>query len=70
MKKIFIALLLSTSTLFAMDWAEYEIQCYKEGTEPSYEEWEYLNTEGATDYGYEDINLEELLNPSHISCSH
>lgn len=53
-----------------MEWAEYEILCYKEGTEPSYEEWEYLNSEGATDYGYDDINLEELPDSSHISCSH
>lgn len=70
MKKISIALLLSTSTLFAMDQVEYEMLCYKEGVEPSYEEWVYLSEESADDYGYEDINLEELLDPSRISCSH
>lgn len=70
MMKIIMVLVLSASSLFAMDWSEYEMLCYQGGVEPSYEEWVYLSEEGATDYGYEEINLEELQDPSHISDSH
>jgi hypothetical protein len=43
-----------------MEWAEYEMLCHKNGSEPSYEEYEYLCKEGATDYGYGVKELEEF----------
>ena len=62
MKRIIftVGLVLSTLSLSAMDWSEYEVLCYRNGTEPSYEEWEYLCTDGATDYGYDNKELEEF----------
>lgn len=60
MKKLIIALLL-VQPLFAMEWGEYEALCQAEGKEPDYEEYLYLAGEGATDYGYDDEDLEKLL---------
>ncbi len=63
MKKLFVTLglLIYTFSLSAMDWSEYEMMCFINNKEPNYEEWEYLCTEGATDYGYDDSDLEDLL---------
>lgn len=63
MKKLFVVLILfiSTVSVFAMDWLEYETMCFINNKEPNYEEWEYLCTEGATDYGYDDSDLEDLI---------
>ena len=63
MKKLFVilGLFISTVSVFAMDWVEYEIMCYMNDKEPSYEEWEYLCAEGATDYGYDNSDLENFL---------
>ena len=44
-----------------MDWLEYETMCFINDKEPNYEEWEYLCAEGATDYGYENSDLENFL---------
>lgn len=63
MKKIILITTLLLSALisvFSMEWAEYEMLCYKNGSEPSYEEYEYLCEEGATDYGYGVEELEEF----------
>ena len=63
MKKLFVVLVLfiSTVSVFAMDWSEYETMCFINDKEPNYEEWEYLCTEGATDYGYDNFDLEDLI---------
>jgi len=63
MKKIFVglALLAIGAVSFGMDWSEYESLCWLNGKEPTYEEWEWLSTEGATDYGYEAEELERLF---------
>lgn len=63
MKKLFVilGLFISTVSVFAMDWLEYETMCFINDKEPNYEEWEYLCTEGATDYGYDDSDLEDLI---------
>ena len=63
MKKVFIilSLFISTISVFAMDWSEYETMCFINDKEPSYEEWKYLCTEGATDYGYDNSDLEDLI---------
>ena len=63
MKKLFVilALFVSNVSVFAMDWSEYETMCFINNKEPNYEEWEYLCTEGATDYGYDDSDLEDLI---------
>ena len=63
MKKLFVVLVLFISTVsaFAMDWLEYETMCFINNKEPNYEEWEYLCTEGATDYEYDDSDLEDLI---------
>ena len=63
MKKLFVVLVLfiSAISVFAMDWSEYETMCFINNKEPNYEEWEYLCTEGATDYGYDDSDLEDLI---------
>lgn len=63
MKKLFVVLVLfiSTVSVFAMDWLEYETMCFINNKEPNYEEWEYLCAEGATDYGYDDSDLEDLI---------
>ena len=39
----------------------YEMMCFINNKEPNYEEWEYLCTEGATDYVYDDSDLENFL---------
>lgn len=63
MKKLFVVLILfiSAISVFAMDWSEYEAMCFINNKEPNYEEWEYLCTEGAKDYGYDDSDLEDLI---------
>lgn len=63
MKKLFVilGLFISTVSIFAMDWSEYEMMCFINNKEPNYEEWEYLCTEGATDYGYDNSDLENFL---------
>ena len=63
MKKLFVVLVLfiSTVSVFAMDWSEYEVMCFINNKEPDHEEWEYLCTEGATDYGYNNSDLEDLI---------
>lgn len=63
MKKLIITigLILSTLSLSAMEWVDYEILCFKYGKEPTYKEWEYLCTIGATDYGYDNDDLIKLL---------
>ena len=63
MKKLFVilSLFISAISVFAMDWSEYETMCFINNKEPNYEEWEYLCTEGATDYGYDDSDLEDLI---------
>ena len=63
MKKLFVilGLFISTVSVFAMDWLEYETMCFINNKEPNYEEWEYLCAEGATDYGYDDSDLEDLI---------
>ena len=63
MKKLFVVLVLFifTVSVFAMDWLEYETMCFINDKEPNYEEWEYLCAEGATDYGYENSDLENFL---------
>lgn len=63
MKKLILILLLacSMSVLSAMDWARYEIMCYFNGKEPIYEEYVWLCTYGATDYGYDNDDLILLL---------
>ena len=58
MKKLItvIGLLITMiSSSFAFTWAEYEIRCYFNGKEPSFEEYEYLCTIGATDYSEDKI---------------
>ena len=62
MKKLFVilGLFISTVSVFAMDWSEYEMMCFINNKEPNYEEWEYLCTDGATDYGYDNEELEEF----------
>ena len=47
------------SPMFAFTWAEYEVRCYFNGKEPSFEEYEYLCMEGATDYA--DYSEEEIV---------
>ena len=63
MKKLFVilGLFISTVSVFAMDWSEYEMMCFINNKEPNYEEWEYLCTEDATDYGYDNSDLENFL---------
>ena len=63
MKKLFVilSLFISAISVFAMDWSEYEMMCFINNKEPNYEEWEYLCTEGATDYGYDNSDLEDLI---------
>ena len=63
MKKLFIilSLFISTISVFAMDWSEYETMCFINDKEPRYEEWKYLCTEGATDDGYDNSDLEDLI---------
>ena len=48
------------SSSFAFTWAEYEVRCYFNDKEPSFEEYEYLCTIGATDYAdySEDVIVE------------
>ena len=62
MKKLIsvIGLLMMISSSFAFTWAEYEVRCYFNGKEPSFEEYEYLCTIGATDYAdySEDVIVE------------
>lgn len=62
MKKILFSILFLFSIgLFAEDftWAKYEILCYKNGTEPIYEEYIYL-VENPTDFDDEE-SLKELM---------
>lgn len=62
MKKIlFLILFLFSVGLFAEDftWAKYEILCYQNGTEPSYEEYIYL-VENPTDFDDEE-SIKELM---------
>lgn len=62
MKKILFSILFLFSIgLFAEDftWAKYEILCYKNGTEPDYEEYIYL-VENPTDFDDEE-SLKELM---------
>jgi len=47
------------SSMFAFTWAEYEVRCYFNGKEPSFEEYEYLCMKGATDYA--DYSEEEIV---------
>ena len=63
MKKLFVilSLFVCTFSLSAMDWSEYEMMCFINNKEPNYEEWEYLCVEGATDYGYDNSDLENFL---------
>ena len=63
MKKLIIllGLLVYGISLSAMDWSEYETLCFINNVEPSYEEWEWLSNEGATDYGYDNLDLEIFL---------
>ena len=48
------------SSSFAFTWAEYEVRCYFNDKEPSFEEYKYLCTIGATDYAdySEDVIVE------------
>lgn len=62
MKKIMFSILFLFSVgLFAEDftWAKYEILCYQNDTEPSYEEYVYL-VENPTDFDDEE-SLKELM---------
>ena len=62
MKKLItvIGLLMTMiSSSFAFTWAEYEVRCYFNGKEPSFEEYEYLCTIGATDYA--DYSEDEIV---------
>ena len=62
MKKLisFIGLFIITIySISAITWAEYEVRCYFNGKEPSFEEYEYLCTIGATDYA--DLTEDELV---------
>lgn len=62
MKKILFSILfLLSAVLFAEDftWAKYEILCYQNGTEPSYEEYIYL-VENPTDFDDEE-SLKEIM---------
>lgn len=63
MKKLFVilSLFISAISVFAMDWSEYEAMCFINNKEPNYKEWKYLCTEGATDYGYYNSDLGDLL---------
>ena len=63
MKKLILTLLLacSMSVLSAMTWARYEIMCYFNGKEPIYEEYVWLCSYGATDFGYDNDDLILLL---------
>lgn len=62
MKKILFSILFLFSIgLFAEDftWVRYEILCYQNGTEPSYEEYIYL-VENPTDFDDEE-SLKEIM---------
>ena len=50
------------SSSFAFTWAEYEVRCYFNDKEPSFEEYEYLCTIGATDYAdYSEDAISEFI---------
>lgn len=64
MKKIILAIAFTFSfALFAEDceftWAKYENLCWKNGKEPSYEEYEYL-AENPQCFGFSEIEELEM----------
>ena len=58
---VVLVLFISTVSVFAMNWSEYEMMCFINNKEPNYEEWRYLCTESTTDYSYENSDLENFL---------
>ena len=60
-------MLSSLFSVFSMEWAEYEMKCLENDKEPTYEEYEYLCTDGATDYGYDDTDILDLLHQTENS---
>ena len=69
MKKLIatVLLTLSVSVVSAMDWARYEMMCYFNGKEPDYDEYVWLCTEGATDWGYDEEDLIKLIESEEVS---
>lgn len=64
MKKLYAILFLINFCIFglySMEWSEYEMLCYANDVEPTYEDYRYLCEEGATDYGYDEEDILKLF---------
>lgn len=63
MKKLYASIILffGIFNLYSMEWSEYEMICYANGIEPTYEDYRYLCEEGATDYGYDEEDILKLF---------
>ena len=55
---VLILLVVGASAFAWENWAEYELFCYQNGIEPSYEEYEYYAENGGCCYITEDAEAE------------